>query len=131
MIKTLQTQLAQHLTDDNLATHHHHRGVKGQTTTSALLSLLDTWSTIMEQEVDMITLLIVQSAAYDLVQHSTLLQKLETLGLNNKSMQLMKTYLGNRQQAVTVEGFTSDKLHCHDLSVIQGSGLSTLLCIHN
>ena len=127
MDKTMQNQLTKHLVDNQLITHQHHGGVRGSSTTTALVTLLDTWASNLEDGVDTATLLIDQSAAYDMVEHTILLQKLKLLGLDKNSLQLMQTYLSSRQQAVTVEGHTSPFLHCHKLSVVQGSGLSCLL----
>ena len=70
-----------------------------------------------------------QSLAYDLVDHRILLQKLETLGLDRLSIQLMRSYLENRQQSVQVESFISPPLMSGPRSVIQGSALSCVLYI--
>ena len=125
--KTIQTQLTHHLIENQLLSHHHHGNVRGCSTTTALTTLIDTWATNMQAGHDITTLLVDQSSTFDLIQHNILIQKMEVLGLNPKSLSLMTTYLQDRQQAVPVEGFTSTPLHCHNLSVIQGSGLSCLL----
>ena len=70
-----------------------------------------------------------QSLVYDLVDHPTLLRKLQAVGLDKHSVQLMKTYLMDRQQTVQVKMFTSLPLHTGPISVIQGSALSCVLYI--
>ena len=70
-----------------------------------------------------------QSLAYDLVDHTILLHKLEAIGLDKHAMSLMKSYLENRTQTVQVESFTSPPLNSGPRSVIQGSALSCILYI--
>ena len=68
-----------------------------------------------------------QSKAFDVVDHLLLLKKLNLLGLDHHSLQLMTSYLADRTQAVYLEGSTSSTLHSGPRSVIQGSGLSCTL----
>ena len=69
MDKVLQIQITEHLIKSQLLTHHHHGNVKGASTTTALLTLMDTWAHSLQSGNDMVTLLVDQSAAYDIVQH--------------------------------------------------------------
>ena len=81
----------------------------------------------MENGEDAIALIIDQSLAYDLVNHSILLQKLEAIGLDQYSTKLMKSYLSQRQQSTQVESFLSDPIHIGNRSVVQGSAMSCIL----
>ena len=81
----------------------------------------------MEQGEDSIALIMDQSLAYDLVDHRILIQKLQAIGMDKHSIQLMTSYLSERQQAVQVETFTSPLLSSGPRSVIQGSALSCVL----
>ena len=68
-----------------------------------------------------------QSAAYDLIDHSILLRKMETLGFQPSGISWFKHYLRDRQQLVYIDGASSDILHIGNRSVIQGSVLSCAL----
>ena len=124
--KTYQIQLTEHLIENQLLSQHHHGNVRGASTTTALLTLIDTWSQALDKGIDMLTLLVDQSAAFDIVEHKTLIRKLNSIGLSGDSLSLITDYLHNRKQTVSVETFTSDYLHMNPLSVIQGSGLSCI-----
>ena len=68
-----------------------------------------------------------QSKTYDLVDHKILTKKLKAIGLDNLSLQFMSSYISNRQQTVYIEGKYSYPLHIGPRSVIQGSGISSIL----
>ena len=125
----LLVQLLHHLQYNNLIPHQHHRGVKNHGTATALATLVDLWATKMEQGMDSVALIMDQSLAYDLVDHSILIRKLQALGLDHHSIKLMESYLSNRQQAVQVETFLSPLHHTGPRLVIQGSALSCVLYI--
>ena len=127
--KTLLIQLAKHLEIHNLIPHQHHGGVNKHGTATALTTLADTWAAKMEDGQDAVALIIDQSLAYDLVDHTILVKKLEALGLDKHSILLMKSYLGQRQQSTQVESFLSDPLYIGNRSVVQGSAMSCILYI--
>ena len=68
------------------------------------------------------------SAAFDVVDHMILLQKLEIYGFEMKEIRWMKSYLTERKQQVYVDGTLSDPLDLH-AGVPQGSILGPLLYI--
>ena len=121
-------QIIKHLDQNKLIPHHHHGGVL-QHGTTALATIIDNWSIKMEQGVDAAALIMDQSLAFDLVYHPILVKKLKSLGLDHHSLQLMKSYLNERMQAVHLEAYTSPPLHTGPISVIQGSSISALLFI--
>ena len=91
--------------------------------------MLDEWVYSLEQGEDSAVLILDQSAAYDVVWHPLLLQKLEILGFQEKTLKLFKSYLSDRRQRVLVDSFLSDELAIGPLSVCQGSTLSGILYI--
>ena len=46
-----------------------------------------------------------QSAAYDMVDHEILINKMRLIGMNVNAINWMKSYLSNRRQCVEVDGF--------------------------
>ena len=68
--------------------------------------------------------------AFDTVNHTILIKKLEQYGIKNTSLEWFKSYLANRQQFVSFNGNLSDKksITC---GVPQGSVLGPLPTISN
>lgn len=66
------------------------------------------------------------SKAFDLINHTILVQKLEKYGVRGKVKDLLTSYLTDRYQIVEVDGIKSEKLKI-DFGVPQGSVLGPLL----
>ena len=67
------------------------------------------------------------SAAFDTVDHETLLKKLEHYGIVGKTNNILNSFLSGRYQYVSIDGFKSEVIQSLPCSVIQGSKLSALL----
>ena len=67
-----------------------------------------------------------QSAAFDLIPHDLLGKKLEHIGIDKESVQMILNYLKDRKQVVHINGNNSDKLVTGPYSVSQGSVVSGL-----
>ena len=67
-------------------------------------------------------------AAFDVVDHNILLQKLEILGFKEGTIAWLRSYLTGRSQKVYIEGFLSEALYL-EAGVPQGSILGPLLYI--
>ena len=70
-------QVVEHFTKNQLLHENHHGSVSGHSTATALIQLVDLWIEASENTELAATLLIDQSAAYDLVDHLLFLQKLK------------------------------------------------------
>ena len=68
------------------------------------------------------------SAAFDVVDHGILLNKLKLYGFDEQALEWMKNYLSGRSQAVYIDGSLSPFLHV-DVGVPQGSILGPLCYI--
>ena len=64
--------------------------------------------------------------AFDTMNHSVLLKKLDHYGMKDIALQWFDSYLANRQRYVSINGYTSDKLVITH-GVPQGSVLDPLL----
>merc|ERR1711873_190118 len=67
------------------------------------------------------------SAAFDTIEHDTLLRKIEFYGISGKMNNILRSFLENRYQYVSIDGIKSEVIQSLPCSVIQGSKLSALL----
>ena len=125
--KVILKQILTYLVQNELIHESHHGSVKGRSTTTAVATIIDTWTNLVENGEEVAAMAMDQSAAYDLIDHPILLRKMETLGIQPDGIKLFKNYLQNRQQCVYIDGATSSTLHIGNRSVVQGSVLSCAL----
>ena len=69
------------------------------------------------------------SAAFDLVDHNLLLEKLKIYKVDSSTVNWLDSYLSNRRQKVSIDGTMSDELEV-TLGVPQGSILGLLYVIY-
>ena len=88
-----------------LVSHHHHGSTPGHSPATALLSVyqqlvehaeMGDWSALLQLD---------QSAAYDIVDHPLLLQKLKLIGMSPDTLSWLGSFLEGRSQVVEIEGF--------------------------
>ena len=125
--KIVYQQLLKHLTTHKLIPVNHHGGIQGRSTVTATATLIDQWAQNLEDGIDTAIIILDQSAAYDIVPHHILIEKLRILGADNHSHQYFKNYLSDRTQQISLDGIYSEELHIGPMSVVQGSTLSCLL----
>ena len=92
----------------------------------ATLELVDHLITQMDENKVPLNVYLDLSKAFDTLDHSILLQKLEYYGFKNMSLNLMKSYLSSRKQYVYYNETSSNFLHI-TTGVPQGSVLGPLL----
>ena len=66
------------------------------------------------------------SSAYDTVDHSLLLSKLQHIGIRGRELKFFTSYLEDRQYYTEVQGFVSKLFNMPPASVCQGTKLSSL-----
>ena len=125
--KAVFNQLVKYLEDNRLINPNHHGGRKGHSTTTALIQMYNTWIEQMEEGQLVGIMMIDQCAAFDLCDHSLLVQKLRLMGVQENSACWMESYMFERSQRTLVDGYLSSALLLPPCSVIQGGIGSGLL----
>ena len=99
---------------------------KGRSTTDASARLVTQILEAWESSQDAVGIFCDLSKAFDCVDHDTLISKLRHYGIRGKSLELVRSYLSNRQQKVDVCGSTSSGTVVK-MGVPQGSILGPFL----
>ena len=130
--KILEKHIAQHLYNhlkDNELLHRLQSGFrKSFSTETAFLRLVDQLFFDLDHNNVTGLVFVDYKKAFDLIDHGLLLKKLESYGLTERDLNLIKNYLSGRSQFVSIDGFQSvaRKVTC---GVSQGSVLGPLLFI--
>ena len=119
--KVVFKQLVEYLEENNLIHPNLHGSRSGHSTATALIQLYDRWAEEIEQEKMVGVLVCDQSAAFDLCDHSLLLEKLRLMGVKNTELAWLGSYLTGRRQSCFIDGNMSTPLDLLDCGVPQGS----------
>ena len=115
--------------ESNNLLHPSHHGFRAKHNTStALLQMMDVWLEALDNDDITAVIMLDLSAAFDVVDHEVLLNKLKIYGFEDKETAWMHSYLTGRSQQVYVDGALSDPLDL-EAGVPQGSILGPLLYI--
>ena len=126
--KVVFLQLVKYLDSNGLLHPNHHGSRIGHNTATALLQMYDQWLEEVEEGKMVGVMMIDLSAAFDMVDHTLLLNKLGLFGLDGKSLMWVLSYLSKRSQSVCVDGCMSPPLPVV-CGVPQGSILGPLFYI--
>ena len=118
-------QLIAYLNENNLLHPNHHAYRAGHNTTTALIQMYDGWLKAVEAGQLAGACLLDMSAAFDVVDHDLLVEKLSLYGVEDDSINWIRSYIGGRSQSVMIEGSLSKLLQVHT-GVPQGSILGPL-----
>ena len=121
-------QIIQYMETNNLLHPSHHGFRAKHNTTTALLQMFDVWLEAFDKDDVTAVIMLDLSAAFDVVDHIILLEKLKIYGFEMKEILWMKSYLTERKQQVYVDGALSESLDLQ-AGVPQGSILGPLLYI--
>ena len=106
--------------------HPNHHGFRGNHSTStAMVQMYDSWVQAVDKGELSGVCMLDMSAAFDVVDHDILVEKLKLYGFDELAVKWMKNYLSGRTQAVYIDGFLSSFLPV-DVGVPQGSILGPL-----
>ena len=121
-------QVVEYMESNGLIHPSHHGSRPRHSTCTAIIEMYDSWVNSVEKG-DMAGVMMIDlSAAFDLVDHHLLLQKLQLMGFDMPATVWMWSYLHARSQCVYVDGKLSD-FRAVSVGVPQGSVLGALLYI--
>ena len=123
--RVLFNQMIEYLNDNGLLHPNHHAYRAQHNTTTALVQMYDSWLQAVESGQLAGVCMLDMSAAFDVVDHDLLLQKLSLYGFDEAILCWIKTYLSSRSQCVIIEGSLS-KILPINTRVPQGSILGPL-----
>ena len=124
--RVIFNQMVQYLNANNLLHPNHHAFRTQHNTTTALIQMYDGWLQAVESGQLAGVCMLDMSAAFDVVDHDLLLQKLSIYGFEESLLAWTRSYLHGRSQCVVINGCLS-KLLPLSTGVPQGSILGPLL----
>ena len=123
--KVIYEQLYSHFSVNKILHPSLHGYRKFRSTQTALLELYDKWVQASHNGFLSGSVLLDLSAAFDLVSHKLLLDKLKIYGLQTDFLDWIQSYLSDRYQSVWIDHVYSPCLPC-EVGVLQGSTLGPL-----
>ena len=120
-------QVSEHFSANNLWHPNHHGFRPNHSTASAIAQMYDFWIKGAENTELSAALLLDLSAAFDVVDHFILLEKLKLCNFSPKTVRWFKSYLENRKQVVVVESMLSDPKEVGEQGIPQRSLLGPIL----
>ena len=121
MEKVVFSQLVEYLEHNKLIHPNLHGSRGGHNTSTALLQLYEKWVEEVEEDKMVGVLFCDQSAAFDLCDHTILVQKLRLMGLEEGALCWVRSYLSKRKQSCFIDGELSTAMNLFECGVPQGS----------
>ena len=128
MEKIIKTHMLRHINENNIIRNDQFGFMKGRSTTTMLLKLLDDWTMALDDGIPTDVIFIDYSKAFDSIVHEKLLFKLKHYGFGATLIGWLKSFITNRKQFVSVNEATSNMSRVLS-GVPQGSVLGPLLFI--
>ena len=124
----MHKHLLRHFSDNNVISEKQAAYLKGDGTIQQLTYIVHIIRTTWTKKKIMQGVFLDVSAAFDRAWHAGLLAKLEQVKVDGKCLELLKSYLNERRQIVTIDGCKSEIKYLR-AGVPQGSRLGPLLWI--
>ena len=126
--RVIYIQIIRYLEENKILNASHHGFRSNHSCTTALIQMYDQWMETLENNEYSGICLLDMSAAFDMVKHDLLIEKLEIYGLDKNSIDWITSYLTNRKQCVSIDGVFSRFLDV-TIGVPQGSILGPIFYI--
>ena len=124
--KKIYSELTNYVQNNNILCNQQSGFRKNFSTQITITKVLQNIITAIENKETSICIFLDLKKAFDMVDHTILLRKLEIYGVRGLSLSLFSSYLSNRAQYVQVDGYSSD-IFPQIRGIPQGSVLSGLL----
>ena len=124
--RVMRKHITNHLENNNLMNRSQHGFREKHSTISQLLYYMDSVLAMLEKGNPVDAIYMDFSKAFDKVDHTILIRKMENLGIKGKTLRWLQTFLENRQQQVRVGNHLSPKEWVRS-GVPQGSVLGPLM----
>ena len=118
-------QIIEYMNTNDLFHPNHHGFRAHHSTSTAMIQMYDSWVQAVDKGQLAGVCMLDMSAAFDVVDHGILLNKLQLYGFDSEAISWMKDYLHGRSQAVYIDGALSSFLPVN-VGVPQGSILGPL-----
>ena len=116
----LASKIMKHGEENNILYPLQHGFRKGRSSETQLIEFVDDISKNLQEGQQTDILILDFAKAFDKVNHSLLIHKLQHYGIIGKSVRWIQNWLANRKQSVVIDGSTSDAVSV-DSGVPQGS----------
>ena len=126
--KAIFIQVSEYMSANDLLHRSQHGFRRDHSTTTGLIEMYDKWVEAVDKGEYCGACFLDLSAAFDIVDHSLLVEKMKLYGFNENSLTWVTSYLTERSQRVYLDGFLSDRLQV-PTGVPQGSILGPLFYI--
>ena len=123
--KVIKHRLTTHLDENNIITDNQFGFRKSYSTELAVTEIQNTLLQNLDNNKITCTIFLDLAKAFDSVNHSILIKKLERYGIRGKPLQLLRSYLLNRQHLTKLNGIESD-MKLLNIGVPQGSVLGPI-----
>ena len=123
--RVIFSQIVEYMNTNDFFHPNHHGFRANHSTSTAMIQMYDTWVQAVDKGELAGVCMLDMSAAFDVVDHGILLNKLQLYGFYDEVIRWMRDYLTGRTQAVYIDGSLSSFLTV-EVGVPQGSILGPL-----